>query len=161
MAILIIALGAASLSAATIQLPRGTQVKVKFAPGMEINSGKVEKDIPLLITLAEPIMIGSKTIVEAGAMGTAKVAEVKKAGKVGKPGYIKVEFIDLEIKGSYKPLQTDKIKLQGEIENQGKGKKTLSIILLFGLILKGGQGEINTNQTYTAEVAETIILEGE
>jgi hypothetical protein len=159
--LVIILFCASFVTAATIQLPRGTEVKAKFSPGMQIKSGQVEKDIPLLFTLAEPITIGSKTLVEAGAQGTAKVTEVEKAGMIGKPGYIKIEFIDLEVKGAYKLLQGDKIKLEGEIENKGKGKKILSIILGFGLIIKGGQGEIDTGQTYTAKVAETVILEGE
>ncbi len=152
---------AVSLQAATIQLPRGTKVKVKFAPGMRISSGELAKDIPLLITLAEPIMIGSKMIVEEGAQGTARVAEVEKAKKAGKPGYIKVEFVELETKGSYQPLDESKIKLTGNVENKGKSKKTLSYLFIFGLFIKGGQGEIATDKIYTATVAETLILEGE
>ncbi len=161
MAGLIIFILSASLSAATIQLPRGTEVKVKFAEGMDINSGKVDKDVPLLIELAEPITIGSKVLVETGAMGTAKVTKAEKAGRAGKPGYIKVEFVEMEVKGNYKPLQGEKIKLSGEIENKGKSKKTLSYLFIFGLFIKGGQGKIDTRQVYTATVAETMILEGE
>jgi hypothetical protein len=156
---LAIVLLAASLPAATIQLPRGTEVKVKFTTAAKVSSGNLAKDAPVLITLAEPVIIGGETLVEAGATGTAKVVEVKKAGSVGKPGYIKVAFVDLEPKGIYQTADKAKIKLSGEVENKGKGKKLLSILFIAGLFIKGGQGEIPADTVYTAKVAESITLE--
>ena len=147
------------IQAATIQIPKGMEIKVKFAPGMKISSGDLAKDAPLLIYLAEPIQIGGKTIVEGGSQGTAKVVEVKKAGKGGKPGYIKVAFIDMQTKGEYRSANDAKIKLEGEIENSGKGKKVLSYLFIFGLFIKGGQGVISPDVVYNAKVAESIILE--
>lgn len=153
------ALLAGSLSAATIQLPRGTEVKVKFTGAAKVSSGNLAKDVPVLFTLVEPVIIGGETLVEAGATGTAKVVEVKKAGAVGKPGYIKVAFVDLEPKGAYLTADKSKIKLSGEIENKGKGKKFLSLLFIAGLFIKGGQGEIPADVVYTAKVAESITLE--
>jgi len=126
---------------------------------MKISSGELSKDVPLLIYLAEPIKIGNTTIVEEGAQGTAKVVDVKKAGKGGKPGYIKVAFVDLETKGEYRSPDNSRIKLEGEIENAGKGRKTLSYLFIFGLFIKGKQGVINPDVVYNAKVAESIILE--
>jgi hypothetical protein len=156
---LAIMLLAASLPAATIQLPRGTEVKVKFAAAAKVSSGNLAKDVPVLFTLAEPVIIGGETLVEAGAAGTAKVVEVKKAGKAGKPGYIKVAFVELEPKGVYQTADKAKIKLTGEVENKGKGKKFFSMLFIAGLFIKGGQGEIPANTVYTAKVAESITLE--
>jgi hypothetical protein len=150
---------AAALPAATIQLPRGTEVKVKFAAAAKVSSGNLAKDVPVLFVLAEPVVIGGETLVEAGAAGTAKVVEVKKAGKAGKPGYIKVAFVDLEPKGIYQTADKAKIKLTGEIENKGKGKKFFSMLFIAGLFIKGGQGEIPPTAIYTAKVAESITLE--
>lgn len=155
---LIFVLGLA-VQAGTIQVPKGQVLKVKFAPGMKVSSGELTQDIPLLIYLAEPIEIGGKTIVEEGAQGTAKVVEVKKAGKGGKPGYIKVAFQEMETKGEYRSRDNSKIKLEGELENAGKGRKTLSYVLIFGLFFSGKQGEIDSGQIYEAKVAESIILE--
>ena len=107
--------------AGTIQVPKGQVVKVKFAPGMKISSGELAPQVPLLIYLAEPIEIGGKTVVEEGAQGTAKVVEVKKAGKGGKPGYIKVAFQELDTKGEYLSRDNAKIKLEGELETHRKG----------------------------------------
>lgn len=148
-----------AVQAATIQIPKGMEVKVKFIPGMKVSSGELAKDVPLLITLAEPVQVGNKTIIEEGAQGTAKVVEVKKAAKGGKPGYIKVAFVDLQTKGDYRSPDDSRVKLEGEIENAGKGRKTLSYMFIFGLFIKGKQGVINPDGVYVAKVAESIILE--
>jgi hypothetical protein len=149
----------APVVAATIQVAQGTEVKIVFAPEMKVISATLAKDIPLLITLAEPIVVGGKTIVEQGATGTAKVLEVEKASRGGKPGYIKVGFVELEPKGAYQSPEGAKIKLAGAVEHKGKGKKLLSYLFIAGLFIKGGEGAIPTGQTFTATVAESIILE--
>lgn len=147
-------------NAATLQLPKGTDVKVKFNPGMKISSGNLEAGVPILCTLAEPVQIGDIVVVDEGAQVTATVTEVKKAGGGGKGGYIKVSFNELETKGAYKTVDGSKIKLSGYIENTGKGKGFFPY-LFFVLFLKGSQGEINTDAVYTVKVAESIILQSE
>ena len=161
-AVLVIFLcGVSSLQAATLQLAKGTEVKVKFAPGIDISSKTLQKDTPLIFNLAEPVTLGSKVLIEGGAQGTAKVVDVKKAGGGGKAGYIKVEFVDLETRGEYNTADGSKIKLTGSIEDQGKKSGAASImrIILIGFLMKGGQGEIDSDQVYTATVAETVVLE--
>lgn len=148
-----------SLFAATIQLPQGQEVKVRFAAGMNISSAYLTKDNPLVIYLAESIEVGGKVIVEAGAMGIAKVIEAQPAGKVGKAGFIKIAFVEMETKGDYQAIDGSKIKLSGEIENKGKGKKTLSLLFILGLLISGTNGEISSADIYTAQVAEPIILQ--
>lgn len=152
-------IGAVVVMAATLQLPKGTKAKLKFSPGMKLSSGELSAGVPIVCYLSEPIQIGGKTVVEEGAQATARVVEAKKAGKGGKPGYIKIEFVELETKGEYRSVDGAKIKLNGYIENTGKGKKTLSYLFIFGLFISGGQGEIDANATYTVEVSESIILE--
>lgn len=144
-----------------VQLPEGTEVKVRFDPDMKVSSGKLMKGIPLLIYLTEEITVGGKTIVEEGAQGKAEVLEVKEASKPGKPGYIKVGFTEIEPKGEYSTLDGSNIKLAGEVEAKGKGKKLLSFLLGFGLLIKGGQGELKVDQVYTAKIKETIIMQSE
>ena len=148
---------ASAVSAATVQLPKGTEVKISFAPGIILSSGSLQKDATLLITLNDPLELGGKVIVEKGARGTAKVVEVKKAGGMGKAGYIKIEFQDMETKGAYKSPEGKKITLAGMAENKGKGKGIFPYLFLV-LFLKGGQGEVSADQIYTATVGETIIL---
>ncbi|MEZ5360349.1 MAG: hypothetical protein R3F48_16150 [Candidatus Zixiibacteriota bacterium] len=150
----------APTSAATLQLPKGTDVKVKFNPGMKVSSGTLDKGVPILCTLAEPVKIGDIVVVEAGAQATATVTDVKKSGGGGKGGYIKVSFNELETKGAYKSVDGSKIKLSGYVENTGKGKGFIPY-LIFVIFLKGSQGEINTDAVYTVKVAESIILQSE
>ncbi len=151
----------APVHAAKVQLPEGTAIKVKFDPSVTISSGESVAGVPILIRLAEPITIAGQVIVDEGATGTAEIVEVEKAARGGKPGKISVKFVDLETKGVFKAPDDGRIKLSGLVEGKGKGKKTLSYLFIFGLFIKGGQGELPTNQIYTATVAESIILESE
>lgn len=147
------------VSAATFQLPAGTEIKVQFNRDAKINSGKMEVGTELAITLVEPIRIGEVLLVAEGAAGKAVVKEIEKAGAPGKPGRIVVEFVELGTRGGFKTVDGSAIKLTGTVENKGKGKKILAFVTIVGIFLiKGGQGEINTDGVYTAKVAETVVL---
>jgi hypothetical protein len=154
-------LAGVSAQAGAIQIPKGTEVKLKFPAGMKISSGDVTPGIPIVCYLEEPIEVGGVVAVEKDAQATAKVVEVKPAGKGGKPGYIKIEFESLDTKGPFRLVSADKIKLSGAIEAKGKGRKLLSYLFIFGLFIKGSQGEIPTDQVYTAKIAESVVLESE
>ncbi len=156
--VVFIFLCASLAQAGKVQIPEDTEVKVKFDLGMNISSGNLQQGIPLLIYLAKPVEIGGKIIIEEGAMGKAEVLEVKGASKPGKPGYLKVGFIEIKPKGDYKTLDGSNIKLKGEVEADGKGKKLLSWILIFGLFIKGGEATLPSDAVYTIHTAETIRL---
>ncbi len=158
-AVMFIFVCAATVHAAKVQVPEGTAISVKFPATTEISSGKIAVDTKLLFELAEPIEIGGKVIVDKGAIGTAVVKGVVKAKKGGKPGKITLEFVDLTPSGNFKTSDDAPIKLKGTITAEGKGKKTLSYLFIFGLFISGGQGEIATDQVYVATVAESVILE--
>ncbi len=145
--------------AAKVQVPEGTEVKIKFPSSIKISSGELGTGVPLLFSLAEPVSVGGKVIIEKGAEGTAVVKESVRSGKGGKPGKIVVEFVDLEAKGAFKTLDDSRLKLVGEVSAEGKGKKLLSYLFIFGLFIKGGQGELSNTDIYTAQVAESVILE--
>jgi len=147
---------------ARVVLPEDTPIKVKFDPAMEINSGRVTAGIPLLIFLAEDVKIGGKTVIEAGAQGKAEVIEVVKASKPGKPGYIKIAFTEMGVKGEFKTQSGESIKLKGEYENQGKGRSFFTKIpFLYGFFISGHQGKVDSKLIYPVNVSETIILESE
>ena len=148
-----------SASAAKVQVPEDTKISVKFPSTMKISGGEMVEGIPVGFELAEPIEIGGKVIVDKGAKGTAVVKKVVKSGKGGKPGSITIEFQELIPNGNFGTLDDAPIKLKGEVTGKGKGKKFLSYVFIFGLFIKGGQGEIPTNKIYTASVAESVILE--
>lgn len=146
--------------AGKIQIPAGTELQVIFDPNINLKSSRVEEGVPVLINLYKPIEIGGIVIVEKGAVGTARVTKVEKNGRGGKAGMIEVAFESLDPKGDFVPTEEGaKIKLSGKVEDKGGGKKLLSYLFIFGLFIKGGQGEIDTSVPYTATVAESIIFE--
>jgi len=152
---------AGSAFAGRVMLPAGTEVKLMFDARAQISSGQAIAGVPLLCELAEPVLIGGAVIVDKGAKATAVVSAVEKAGRGGKAGSITVEFTELETKGAFKLPDGAAIKLTGEVSAEGKAKKLLSYILGFGLIIKGGQGEIPIDSVYTATTVEQVLLESE
>ncbi len=144
--------------AGQIALPKDTEIKVKFGADMQINSGNLEVGIPLLIYLAEDISMGGVVVIKAGTEGKAEVIEVIKASAPGKPGYIKVEFVELGVGDDYKTKSGNNIKLTGFVENQGKGKGIISKILIYGFFTGGSQGKINASQIYPAIVKDFEIM---
>ncbi len=150
---------AVSVHAAKVQVPEGTNISVKFPANIKISSGEMSEGIPLLFELAKPVEIGGKVIVAKGATGTAVVKESVKARKGGKPGKITVEFVELAPSEPWKAVDGSNIKLKGSVTAEGKGKKTLSYLFIFGLFIKGGQGKIPADQIFTATVAESVILQ--
>ncbi len=145
--------------AGKVQLPKDKEIKVSFEPNAKISSGKLGTGDTVNITLVEAIEIGGAPFVDKGASGKAVVTEAKKAGWFHKRGYIKVEFVELDGKGDYKPPTGSKIMLAGSVEKKG-GKRLFPAIPIFPLfLLKGGQGTINSNAIYTAKIKESIFLE--
>jgi hypothetical protein len=158
--LLVAFLASTVVQAGTIQLPKGTKVKLKFPPDLKVTSGNLSEGIPVICYLAEPVEVGGIVVVEEGAQGTATALEVEPAKKSGKPGRIKIGFITLETKGEYKTLDGSPIKLFGTKEAEGKGKGIFPY-LFFIFFVKGSEGVIPTNAVYTVEVAESVVLQSE
>lgn len=154
----LVALPAAAF-AAKVAVPEGTPVKVMFDAGKKISSGERAAGDTLAIRLVEDVKIGGKTIVGAGAKGIARVKEVTPSSKPGKAGKIEVSFISLTASGEFRSKDGSDIKLAGTAKDEGGSHKILSWLFIFGLFIKGGQGEIDASQIYQATVGETIVLE--
>jgi len=147
------------IQAGVQEISKGREVKLKFPAGVEVSSKTTSPGVPVRCLLAEPIEIGGVVVVEEGAEATASVLEATPAGKGGKPGYIKISFTRLDPKGQYQLINAEYIKLEGTEEAEGKGRKLLSYLFIFGLFIKGSEAVIPSNQVYTAKVAETVYLE--
>ncbi|HWR83014.1 MAG TPA: hypothetical protein VN285_06910 [Candidatus Deferrimicrobium sp.] len=148
---------------AAIQLPAGTEVHVVFEQIVSSKSVSAGDIIP--IRLKGAIEVGGITVVKDGAKGTAKVKAVESAGRVGKPGRVEVELLELLPDGFYKAEGDKKITLtavtadgSGTIVAAGKGRKVLSLLVGFGLIIKGHQGEIPAEKMFAAKVKEDIKM---
>ena len=150
-----------AVSAGKVVVPEGTELKLRFDSAMVVSSGKLQPGITLSIYLAEDIKVGGKTIIEAGAEGTAKVEEITESSRPGKPGAIKVAFVDLGTKGKYKTAEDAVIKLSGGVEAKGKSRKIVSWLFILGAFISGTDGEIDTTLDYPATIVETIILESD
>ncbi len=148
-------------SAGKVVVPEGTDVKVRFDPAVGVSSGKLQPGITISIYLADDVKIGGKTIIEAGAEGSAKIEEIKEASRPGKPGFIKVAFVELMTKGKYSTADGEAIKLSGTVEAEGKSRKLVSWLFILGAFISGKDGEIDTSLDYPARIVETIVLESE
>lgn len=143
---------------AKLQLAEGEEIQVRFASGLTVTSGTYTQGDSIPIVLDQPISIGGKIVVESGALGTAVVVEGEPAGSGGKPGKIKIAFVNLETKGTFKLVEGDKIQLSGETElYEGKGKGFFPWLFL-KFILKGSQATVPTTVSYPCKVAETVML---
>lgn len=149
-------------NASTIQLAEGTPVKVRFAAGLRITSGEWDEGDAIPIVLDQPIDKNGRIIVEAGAKGAAEVIEVKKAGRGGKGGFIKVEFVSLQPKGKFRLSEGDAIGLTTDkpVEAEGNGKGLFPWLFL-KFILKGSEAEITPGEVYEVKLSESVMMTDE
>jgi len=144
-------------------LAAGTKVQIVFE--QDISSKYVAPGDIVPIRLDGEVNYGGIIAVKDGTKGLARVKSVKSAGRGGKPGSVEVELLELEPDGSYKAEGDKKIALKaitddgtGTIRAKGKGRKTLSYLLIFGLFIKGTEGVIPTGQSFPAIIKEDIVI---
>jgi hypothetical protein len=150
---------AAPLAHGQVKLQKDTEVSVTFK--QDVSSKYLAPGDEIPIQLLEDIVIGGVVLVKAGAPGKAMVKSVEPAGKRGKPGKMSVELVELDADGNYKAMDDKKITLEavdGTIEVEGKGKKTLSYILGFGFFIKGGEAVIPADTEVKAKVNEDVFV---
>lgn len=144
---------------AQIKLAAGTEVTVAFK--QDVSSKYVAPGQEVPIKLVEDIATGGVTLVKAGCEGTALVKSVEAAGKGGKAGKLEVELVGLDPESGYEALEGKKITLtavDGPLKAEGKGKKTLSYLFIFGLFIKGGEAVLPADQPIKATVSEDIFI---
>jgi hypothetical protein len=158
LAVLAFALMATGVKADVI-LSAGTKVQIVFE--QDVSSKYVTPGDLIPIRLYGAVDYGGITAVKDGAKGSARVKSVKPAGKGGKPGRVEVVLVELEPNGSYKAEGDKKIALKAiddPITAEGKGRKTLSYLFIFGLFIKGTEGVIPADEPFPAEIAEEIVI---
>lgn len=150
---------APQLLAADFMVPAGTEIEIVFE--QDVSSKYVEPGDLLPIRLSQSIDIGGTTVIKEGAKGSARVKSVKPAGRGGKPGRVVVVLEELTAGSGFESVGDKNIVIEGSdgpIIVEGKGRKTLSWLLIFGLFFKGHQGVIGADQPITAVVAEDVIV---
>ena len=142
-----------------IQLPAGTKIEIVIE--LEVSSKHFAPNDQIPIRLHGAIEVGGIVLVEDGARGVARIKSVEPAGKGGKPGRIEVDLVELEPKGAYKAEGDKKIAITsvgGPITAEGKGRKILSYLFIFGLFIKGTEAVIPADKPFPATIAEDIML---
>jgi hypothetical protein len=142
-----------------VLLPAGTELQVVFE--QDVSSKYVKPGDLVPIRLKGAIDFGGIEVVKDGATGSARVKSVKPAGKPGKAGRVEVELLELEPKGAYQAEDNAKIELKatdGTIVAEGKGRKFLSWLFIFGLLIKGSEGVIAADVPFKATVKEDIVI---
>jgi hypothetical protein len=159
-ALLLLAISSLPVSGfAQVKLTKGTEVTVALEQDVSSKYAKPGDEVP--IKLLEDIDIGGLVLVSAGAPGTARVKSVEPAGKPGSGGSITVELIQLD-PASYESMDGKAIKLEakdGPITAEGKNKKLLSWLFIFGLFIKGSDAVIPADQPITAVVTEDVFIQ--
>lgn len=160
LALLAISTAVPASFAADFLVPEGTKITVAF--DQDVSSKYAEPGDQVPLHLVEPIEIGGQIIVDAGAKGSARVKSVKSAGRPGKPGRVEVELLQLTPNGAFKSIDDKPIPIMAvdtTLIAEGKGRKTLSWLFIFGLFIKGTQGEIKADQPIEAIVTEGVMIE--
>ncbi len=81
------------ISGESVVIESNTEIKLKLIE--KIDSSATQKGELIPFEIAEDIVVDGKLVIPAGAKSKMRVTEIEKAGKFGKPGEVKVEFLPL------------------------------------------------------------------
>jgi hypothetical protein len=142
------------VSAGSVVLKEGTDIKLKFAE--EISSKTATAEDPVTLILDEDVRVGDIVVVRSGAKAVGFVSSAKKAGMMGKGGELNIRLDSLRA-GDYK------VHLRGSKNREGDGKvgTAVALTVLFGpigLIKHGKNIDVKAGTPITAYVADDVAL---
>ena len=124
-----------------IVVPSGTALTVRV--GQALSSKDSQSGQTFLATLAQPVSVGGRTAIPAGATISGTVVSAKAKGKIKGEGELTLQLTSVTVKGQSYTIQT------AVLENtvKGKGKRTAATTgggaaggALIGGIAGGGKG---------------------
>lgn len=124
-----------------IVVPAGTVLTVRV--GQTLSSKTSQSGQTFLATLAQPVSVGGRTAIPAGATISGTVVTAKAKGKIKGEGELTLQLTNVTVKGRTYPIQT------AVLDNtvKGKGKRTAATTgggaaggALIGGIAGGGKG---------------------
>lgn len=134
-----------------LMLLEGDSLSVRF-PTPLCGSTGLEAGMVIEAEAAQAKWISGLVAIEEGASVKAKVLEVEKNGRKGKPGRLKIAF------ESVTAADGAEIFLQGDaVEKQGSGKHLVKKILTLFLI-KGGDACIRTDERFHPRFRSTSAI---
>ena len=111
------------------------------------------------ISLAEPLLEDSITILPAGTQGIGEVVHAKKAGGSGAAGELILTALHLD--GPDGPIKLRSMKLGGTGQNQTGLAMAVGVTAVapLGLVIRGKNITIPKGTLAAAKLAETVVLE--
>lgn len=147
---------AAPAAAQTIRIPAGTVVQVEFVEA--ISSDGSHQGDHFAIRLSEPLIIGDRVVVRAGAIGAGEIIDAERAGGGGREGTLVASGRYLEINGERVPLRGMQVLRAGG--NRAGSAMGMAFIPVYGFVgpwlRRGGNIEVpagtRTNATLAADI---------
>ena len=124
-----------------IVVPAGTTLTVRV--GQALSSKTSQSGQTFLATLAQPVSVGGRTAIPAGATISGTVVSAKSKGKIKGEGELSLALTNVTVKGQSYPIQTGVL----DSTTKGKGKRTAATTgggaaggALIGGLAGGGKG---------------------
>jgi len=124
-----------------IVVPAGTTLTVRV--GQALSSKTSQSGQTFLATLAQPVSVGGRTSIPAGATISGTVVSAKSKGKIKGEGELSLALTSVTVNGQTYPIQTGVL----DSTTKGKGKRTAATTgggaaggALIGGIAGGGKG---------------------
>lgn len=138
-----------------VVLKAGTVVPLSLETSINGNNVNVGQSVQLRVT--SDIKVDGKTVIESGSLAQGQITRADKNGLLGSAGEV-----ELTVK-SIQAVDGTTIYLgNGNVFNEGKSKAGVSIVLtilcLFGFLMKGGKGEIPAGTQINATVMSNVEI---
>jgi hypothetical protein len=148
------ALVQAAEPSAKLIVKEGTDVKLKFAEGLNSKTANEGDTVNLL--LDEDLKVGEVVVAKAGAKAVGSITNAKKAGMLGKAG-------ELNMRLEYVIVGDSRMRIRGTKGKEGEGKEGTAVALtvLFGpigLIKHGKNVEIKEGTPLAAFVDQDFTV---
>jgi len=148
------AVATAVAPAATIELPEGAELRIRF--NEKLSSATAAAGDRFTVTLDEPIQLSNGVVIPAGYRGLGEVTVADKKGFMGKAGQLNVRL-------DYLRIGDTRVRLRASKGQEGKGAMgaTIALTVLFGplgLLKRGHDIEIQPGQSLIAYVDSPTIV---
>lgn len=139
-----------ALGSGANRLDAGTPIRIQTINSISSSDAMVGTSVEFRVV--EDIMVGGATVIKEGTLGSAEVVSVEENGMLGESGKITVGNFEI------KTVNGDSLPLRGMINNKGKEKKGLALVL--GLVIcfpflfiKGKEAKLDAGMTRTVYTA--------
>lgn len=141
-------------AASTIELPEGTEMRIRF--NEKLSSATAAARDRFTVTLDEPIQLNGGLVIAEGYRGSGEVTVADKKGFMGKAGQLNVRL-------DYLRIGDTRVRLRASKGQEGKGAvgATIALTVLFGplgLLKRGHDIEIQPGQSLVAYVDSPTTL---